>query len=97
MAGDRLLLGIDVGTTNAKALLATPHGERVAQATAGYDLLTPRPGWVEQNPEDWWQATVQVVRRVMHVAQARPDQVAAIGVSGQGCAASRRPAISISG
>jgi xylulokinase len=85
MMNDPLLLGIDVGTTNVKALLATPEGVVVAQADQSYPLLTPRPGWVEQNPEDWWAATTQVVRRVVSEGQA--DQVAAIGVSGQGCAA----------
>jgi xylulokinase len=83
-----LLLGIDVGTTNAKALLATPDGTVVAQAVqGGYPLLTPRPGWVEQNPEDWWQATAQVARQVVRQADARTNQIAAIGISGQGCAA----------
>jgi xylulokinase len=83
-----LLLGIDVGTTNAKALLATPAGTVIAQATqGGYPLLTPRSGWVEQNPEDWWQATVQVARQVVQKAGVRPGQIAAIGISGQGCAA----------
>jgi xylulokinase len=84
---DKLLLGIDIGTTNAKALLATPEGRVVAQATASYKLLTPRPGWVEQNPEDWWQATAKVARRVTEQANTRSGQIAAIGVSGQGCAA----------
>ncbi|MBN8594174.1 MAG: hypothetical protein J0M33_20635 [Anaerolineae bacterium] len=82
-----LLLGIDVGTTNVKAILATPEGRVVAQATEGYPLLTPRPGWVEQNPADWWQGTASVSRRVMALAEAAPEQVKAIGLSGQGAAA----------
>ncbi len=85
---DQLLLGIDVGTTNTKALLATPDGKVIAQATqGGYPLLTPRPGWVEQNPEDWWEATAQAAALAMRQANAKPDQIAAIGLSGQGCAA----------
>src|SRR3970282_1455390 len=82
-----LLLGIDVGTTNAKALLSTVTGKIVAQATASYGLLTPRPGWVEQNGEDWWAATARVARQVVQTADINPDQIAAIGMSGQGCAA----------
>jgi xylulokinase len=81
---DTLILGIDVGTTNAKALLATPDGKVVAQATAGYPLLTPQPGWVEQNPEDWWQGVATVVRAVLTNAAANPDQIAAVAMSGQG-------------
>ncbi len=84
---DTLTLGIDVGTTNAKALLATPEGRVVAQATRSFPLLTPRPGWVEQNPEDWWQGVAAVSRQVMQQALARPEQIAAVGLSGQGCAA----------
>jgi hypothetical protein len=82
-----LLLGIDVGTTNVKAILATPEGRVVAQVTESYPLLTPRPGWVEQNPADWWQGTASVSRRVMALAEAAPEQVKAIGLSGQGAAA----------
>lgn len=82
-----LLLGIDVGTTNVKALLATPTGEVIAQASESYPLLTPRPGWVEQDPEDWWRATAQVASRAVHQAAVEPAQVTAIGISGQGCAA----------
>jgi xylulokinase len=84
---DELILGIDIGTTNVKAILATPDGQVVAQATEGYTLLTPRPGFVEQNAEDWWLGTARVTRAVMAQAQARPEQVKAIGLSGQGAGA----------
>jgi xylulokinase len=82
-----LILGIDVGTTNAKALLATPTGQIIAQAVQSHPLLTPRPGWVEQNAEDWWHSTARVAAQVMRTADAKPEQVAAVGISGQGCAA----------
>jgi xylulokinase len=82
-----LILGIDVGTTNVKAILATPDGDVIVQATQSYTLSGPQPGWVEQNPDDWWQATAQVAARVVDAASASPDQVKAIGLSGQGCAA----------
>ncbi len=84
---DQLLLGIDIGTTNTKVLLATPEGNVVAQTTRSYPLLTPKPGWVEQNPDDWWEATAEAVAAAVHEANVKPDQIAAIGVSGQGCAA----------
>jgi xylulokinase len=87
MLAEQLLLGVDIGTTNAKALLATPEGRVVAQATASYELSTPQPGWVEQDPEDWWRGAFLVMREVVQRAGAQPGQVAAIGISGQGCAA----------
>jgi xylulokinase len=78
-----LLLGIDVGTSYVKALLATPAGSIVACAQISYPTDYPRPGWVEQDPHDWWDAVVQVTRTV---TAEYVDAVAAIAVSGQGCA-----------
>ena len=82
-----LILGIDVGTTNAKALIATPDGVVMAHATAPIPLLTPRPGYVEQEPEAWWQAVVQATRAALGALPTPSPPIAAIGVSGQGCAA----------
>jgi xylulokinase len=81
-----LLLGIDIGTTNIKAVLATPTGQVVAQAHTGYPIYRPRPNHVEQNPEDWWQGVITVTREVMGMITAVPEQILAIGISGQGCA-----------
>ena len=52
----------------------------VAEADAAYPLLTPRPGWVEQRPGDWWGAAQDVLRRV---AAASPVPISAIGLTGQ--------------
>ena len=50
------LIGLDVGTTSVKGIAISPDGELLASATEEYELSTPRPGWAEQNPEDWWRA-----------------------------------------
>lgn len=76
-------LGIDIGTTGTKTLLIDAAGQVLAEANAGYPLHQPRPGWTEQNPEDWWQATVQTVRQVLQKSQLNPADVRAIGLSGQ--------------
>ena len=57
------LLGIDIGTSGTKALLinASKDGEVVASSTKTYPLYTPKPLWAEQEPEDWWQATVAAI------------------------------------
>ncbi len=52
-----VLVGLDVGTTGVKALALSPDGEVLARAEHGYALSTPRPGWSEQDPEDWWRAS----------------------------------------
>ena len=81
-----LLLGIDIGTTNIKAVLATPNGQVLAQAHTGYPTYRPRPNYVEQDPEDWWQGAITVTRAVMGMITAVPEQIVGIGISGQGCA-----------
>ncbi len=81
-----LLLGIDVGTTNVKAVLTTPTGRVIAQAQNAYPTQHPRPGWAEQNPQAWWKGLVGAVREVLATSAARPERVTGIGVSGQGCA-----------
>lgn len=83
---DELLLGVDVGTSNIKAVLATPDGHVVAQVQRPYPTAHPRVGWVEQNPEDWWQGTVHAVREVLAEGALAPAAVKGVGVSGQGCA-----------
>jgi xylulokinase len=77
------LLGLDVGTTGAKAVLINVEGKVVASATEEYPMYTPRPLWAEQNPEDWWQATQQCFRRVLSQAQAKPEEVRGVGLTGQ--------------
>jgi hypothetical protein len=70
------LVGIDVGTSGVKALALTPEGEIVGRAEREYPLSIPRPGWAEQDPEDWWRAT--------EAALADLDvEPASIGFSGQ--------------
>lgn len=74
-------LGLDVGTSGVKAILVTERGDVIAAATTGLRMSTPRPGWAEQDPDAWWDASVASVRAVL--AQ-RPDvRVIAAGISGQ--------------
>ncbi|MGQ9457157.1 MAG: xylulokinase [Anaerolineae bacterium] len=77
------LLGIDVGTTGAKAVLVAEDGRVLAVATHEYPMSTPRPLWVEQDPGDWWTATVRSIRQVLAEAKVRPDNVAGVGLTGQ--------------
>ena len=78
-----ICIGIDVGTSGTKALAINPQGKILAQATAGYPLHHPKPLWSEQDPEDWWQATIKVVREVVKKAKLKAGDVKAIGLSGQ--------------
>jgi len=77
------LIGIDVGTSGTKALAISPAGRVLASASAAYPASHPRPLWSEQNPDDWWTATVKVIRAVVKQARLKGADVAAIGLSGQ--------------
>jgi xylulokinase len=71
------LVGLDVGTTGVKALAVSPDGEVLARAERGYDLSSPRPGWSEQDPEDWWRAAQDALGAL------DVPEIAGIGLSGQ--------------
>jgi xylulokinase len=78
-----LLIGLDVGTTGTKAIAFDAEGHVVASASHQYGLLTPEPGWVEQNPRDLWDAVVSTLRTV--AGQIDPeDRVVALAQSSQG-------------
>ncbi len=73
---DRPLVGLDVGTSGVKAVAISPQGEVLASAEHGYPLATPQPGWAEQDPDDWWEAS----QRALSDLALEP---ASIGFSGQ--------------
>src|SRR3970040_1580386 len=76
-------LGIDVGTSGTKTLAINAKGKILGQALATYPSYHPKPLWSEQDPEDWWTATVKTVRAVVKQAKLKPADVKAIGLSGQ--------------
>jgi xylulokinase len=75
-----MLVGLDVGTGGVRALAVNESGEVLAEASALYPLHTPRPGWSEQDPEDWWRATQEAL---VAVAERAEDEVVALGLTGQ--------------
>jgi len=69
MTGD-LVIGVDCSTTAAKAVVWDAGGRQVSSARVPYELSQPRPGWGEQNAEDWWSAFCQSVRRAVQTVDA---------------------------
>ena len=76
-------LGIDIGTSGVKALLIDAAGRALGEATAAaVEPVRPHPGWSEQNPADWWTATLAAIDKL---SQSHPSELAAvrgIGLSG---------------
>ncbi len=77
------LIGIDIGTSSTKTVVIGPDGALLSVAAREYAVETPRPGWAEQNPETWVDAALDTMRRSLAAASISPDQVQAIGLSGQ--------------
>src|SRR5438445_12558082 len=78
-----LFLGIDVGTGGTRALIIDEHGKVVASGTeehAHFD--SPRAGWAEQDPQEWWRACRLAVRQAVRNVGTGGDAIACVGLSG---------------
>jgi xylulokinase len=78
-----LLLGIDLSTTGAKALLIDVEGRVVSSATTPLTLSTPRDLWSEQDPREWWAATTNSIGQALTAAGVSGADVESIGLTGQ--------------
>jgi len=76
-------IGIDLGTSGLKTIALTPEGHTVAETSASYPLLTPRPGWTEQYPSDWLEATRKTLSELAQKLSLTGHVPIAIGLSGQ--------------
>lgn len=77
------LLGIDLSTTGAKALLIDDDGRILSSATTPLNVSTPQHLWSEQDPRDWWEATRTSIANAIKSANSSAESVAAIGLTGQ--------------
>ncbi len=77
----KLLLGIDIGTSACKVAVFEKSGKVIAQTNKPYKLYYPNPGWVEQNPDEWWNAIVDGIKEILKTVSA--DDIAGIGIDGQ--------------
>lgn len=76
-------LGIDVGTSGTRAVVMGADGHILAAGTGEHTVQAPRPGFSEQDPQQWWQATTTAVRTAVTRSGVDRSQIAAIGFSGQ--------------
>lgn len=78
---DSLLLGIDIGTTAAKAVLVTPEGQVVSEGRSQYPTHHLAANWVEQSPEDWWRALCAATHEAMSKVSA--TKILGVAISSQ--------------
>lgn len=77
------LLGIDIGTTSARSIIINKEGSLVSSSVKEYLLITRKPGWAEQNPEDWWKAVVYTINNVLSNSKIPSSNINCIGLTGQ--------------
>jgi xylulokinase len=78
-----ITLGIDIGTSGTKTIAIDEKGTILAAASAEYPCDHPRPGWSEQDPALWWDASKKTVRQVLSSSKFQASDVAGVGLSGQ--------------
>ena len=77
-------LGMDVGTGGTRAVIVDETGKLISGASSPHaPFRTPHPGWAEQDPEDWWRAAQDAIRKALAAAPELRQPVAAIGLTGQ--------------
>ena len=79
----RYVLGVDIGTSGTKTVLFNELGEAIASATVEYPMYQPQNGYAEQDPEDWYNATVSTIKTVVEKSSVNNSEIIGIGLSGQ--------------
>lgn len=77
------LLGIDIGTSACKIAVFTKDGQVAASGTGDYPVYYPHPGWVEQNPDEWWEAVCRAIPEVLKKGSIDPAEIKGVGIDGQ--------------
>ena len=77
------LLGLDISTTSAKALVIDATGNVIAVANSPQPISQPQPLWSEQDPADWWDGIVKSIRSALAKSGLRGQDISAIGLTGQ--------------
>lgn len=79
----KYVIGIDLGTSAVKVLLVDQKGTVVAQASESYPLQQPKPGYSEQNPEDWVTGTTTAIKKLLASQELAASDIEGISYSGQ--------------
>ena len=76
------ILGLDIGTTSTTGILVRLPDQVVGLASHPATLRSPRPGWAEEDPQEWWVNACRIIRQLLAESGIAPDEVEAIGVTG---------------
>lgn len=76
-------MALDQGTTSSRCILFDRSGKICSMAQKEFDQLYPQPGWVEQNALEIWSSQLAVAMEAMALANAKPVDIAAIGITNQ--------------
>ncbi len=77
------VLGVDLGTSAVKVSAVDRQGNIIAQESFDYELSNPKPGYSEQNPEDWVSGTTVAIVRLILNDGIKPEEIEGISYSGQ--------------
>jgi len=77
------IIGIDIGTSGCKSILVDNDGNVVASVMEEYPLYTPHTDWAEQDPLDWWNATLKTLQQIIKKSSVLLNSIRVIGLSGQ--------------
>ncbi len=79
----KYVLGVDLGTSGTKTVLFDQNGTVIASSTVEYPMYQPQNGWAEQDPEDWYHASVETIHQVLSKSGVNVQDVVSLGISGQ--------------
>ena len=79
----RYVIGIDLGTSGTKTVLFDERGCIIASSLVEYPMAQPQNGWAEQDPADWWNASVSTIREVVEKGGIDAKEIVGLGISGQ--------------
>ncbi len=77
------LLGIDIGTSACKIAIFNKEGQVIANGKGEYHVYYPKPGYVEQDPEEWWEVISKTIKKTLEQYSIRSEEIAGVGVDGQ--------------
>ncbi|MBO8175382.1 MAG: glycerol kinase GlpK [Thermococcus sp.] len=80
---DKFILSLDEGTTSARAIVFDKESNVLGVGQYEFPQYYPKPGWVEHNPEEIWDAQFKAVKTALENAKITPEQIAAIGITNQ--------------